>query len=235
MLFVLLPIATFFGYREPMNPSELRVAIATSSPLTASTTTPLPASTTMPVPTQVPPSKVPINIPPTPPIIPIEPVLPKATSTQVRTIGETTLAIQSIPLLFGGTVQAGQSIPIAYLQITNIGSEGALLKGFWIKQNGTAPTESIIGLSTIDDKSGLRGSVGGMEGIILFQNGSGFAPTDAYFAPGQMRLFTIKASMAGNISLYLGTQIVIDLIGLDTTATVREPLPIRGTTWTIVQ
>jgi hypothetical protein len=72
-----------------------------------------------------------------------------------------------------------------------------------------------------------------MGGAALFENGSAFAPTDAYFAPGQMHLFTIKALLTVNTAPYVGTQLMIDLIGVETTAAVRDPFPIRGTTWTI--
>lgn len=160
---------------------------------------------------------------------------PVSTSTESRTVGTTTLAVQSVPLLVGGTAHAGKSVAISYLQITNIGNEGALLKGFWVKQNGSASTTSIIGLSTVDDKGGSRGSVGGIEGFTPFQNGSAFAPTDAFFTPGQMRLFTIKAIMTNAVSAYIGTQLMIDVTSVETTATVKGQFPIRGTTWTIAE
>ncbi len=146
----------------------------------------------------------------------------------------TTFAVSSVPLLFGGTARAATAVPVSYLQITNTGKEPASLKGFWIKQNGSAPTESVIGLSTVDDQGGSRSSVGGTEGSLLFKNGSAFVPTDALFEPGQMRLFTIKAILTGNTSNFLGTQLVIDVTALDANASIQEgSFPIRGTTWTI--
>ena len=159
---------------------------------------------------------------------------PVTTSTESNTVGTTTLAVQSIPLLVGGTVHAGQTVPISYLQITNIGQEGALLKGFWVQQNGSAPVQSVIGLTTVDDQGGSRGSVGGTEGFVLFKDGLAFAPTEiTTFAPGQMRLFTIKAVLVNNVSYYRGTQLMIEVVSIDTNAKVAGSFPIRGTTWTI--
>lgn len=169
------------------------------------------------------------------PVVIAPPLTPTSTSTESNMVGTTTLAVQSIPLLVGGTVHAGQSVAVSYLQITNIGKEGALLKGFWIKQNGSASTTSVTGLSTVDDKGGSRGFSGGVEGSTPFQNGSALAPTDAFFAPGQMKLFTIKAIMTNAISLHVGTQLMIDVTSIETTATVRGQFPIRGTTWTIAE
>ncbi len=158
-----------------------------------------------------------------------------AAGTQVSTIGTTTLVIGSVPLLSGGTAHAGGSVAVSYLQITNVGKECALLKGFWVKQNGSAPVESIIGLTTVDDKGGSRGSTGGIEGATPFQNGLALAPTHALFAPGQMRLFTIKAIITQDVSMYVGLQLMIEVASIETTAAVRGQFPIRGTTWVIAQ
>ena len=57
----------------------------------------------------------------------------------------------------------------------------------------------------------------------------------AYFAPGQIHLFTIKAIMTPNVLPYIGAALMIDVTGIETAATVRDPFPIRGTTWTIAQ
>ena len=194
--------------------------VVTSEPVVLE---PEPASEPKPIPKET----TPVVIPPPPP------PPSTSTSTESNTVGTTTLAIQSIPLLVGGTVHAGKSVAISYLQITNIGKDGALLKGFWVKQNGSASTTSVIGLSTVDDKGGSRGLVGGTEGSTPFQNGLALAPTDAFFAPGQMRLFTIKATMTNTISAHIGTQLMIDVSSIETTATVKGLFPIRGTTWTI--
>lgn len=156
-----------------------------------------------------------------------------STSSVIVTSGDTTLTVSLVPLLSGGTAHAGKAVPVSYLQITNIGKDSATLTGFWIKQNGSASTQSIIGLTTVDDKGGSRGSVGGVEGATPFKDGMAFAPTNATFAPGQMRLFTIKAVLSANISSYIGKQLMIDVTSIETNAKVSGAFPIVGTTWTL--
>ncbi|MDD5050935.1 MAG: hypothetical protein PHV93_04355 [Candidatus Pacebacteria bacterium] len=155
----------------------------------------------------------------------------------VVTHASTTLVVSLVPLLSGGTVHAGKTVPISYLQITNVGKEPASLKGFWLQQNGSAPAQSIIGLSTVDDTGTLRNFSGGIEGSTPFTGNSGFAPSDNItFAPGQMRLFTIKTTITHDVTLYLGTQLKIDVTSIDTNATsVMGRFPIHGTTWTIAK
>lgn len=149
---------------------------------------------------------------------------------------KTTLAVSLVPLLVGGTAHAGGSVPISYLQVTNTGSESATVKGFSVKQNGSAGEMSIIGLTTVDDKNGSRGSVGGVEGTTPFKNGVAFAPvTDAVILPGQMKLFTIKAVLTKNVTAFIGKQLMIDVVSVDTDATVKATFSIRGTTWTIAK
>lgn len=236
-----LSVSSFLGFIPPAVPAHIVIVevepqalhVATSSPIVATTTVQVSKKTT-PVPIQPPAPKV---IPEPSPIV-VSPCQTVSVSTSTAySVGTTTLAIQSVPLLVGGIVHAGESVPISYLQITNIGKECALLTGFWVKQNGSSPAESIVGLSTIDDNGGSRGLVGGTPGATTspFQNGVAIAPTSALFAPGQMRLFTIKAIIASNVSQYAGTQLMIDVSSVVTTASVRGVFPIRGTTWTIAQ
>jgi len=120
-----------------------------------------------------------------------------------------------------------------YLQIENVGTAGAILTGFWVKQNGTAPGEAVVGLTTVDDKGGSRGVNGNKEGETPFQNDIAIAPTDAYFAPGQTRLFTIKAHVSRTVTPYIGMTLMLDVTSIETTATVQGQFPITGTTWTI--
>ena len=147
--------------------------------------------------------------------------------------GGSTLAVSSVPLLFGGMAQGGTSVPVAYLQITNTGEKEVSVKGFWVKQNGTAPAAAIIGLTTVDDQGGSRGSAGGLEGASPFKNDEALAPTDVLFAPGQMRLFTVKAVLSSFVTASLGKQIMIDVTGIETDALLQGQFPLRGTTWTI--
>jgi hypothetical protein len=146
---------------------------------------------------------------------------------------KTTFSVATVPLLTGGIARGGMSVPVSYIQIKNIGPEPATLKGFWIRQNGSAPQQSVIGLSTVDDKGGSRGYTGGVEGATPFKDNMAFAPTDAVFAPGQMKLFTIKAQLGANINSYLGSQLMIDVVSLDANANMSGQFPIRGTTWTL--
>ncbi len=120
------------------------------------------------------------------------------------------------------------------LQVSNVGKGYALIKGFYIKQNGSASVDAIIGLTTVDDKNGSRGSVGGAEGSTPFKNGIAFAPvTNAILAPGEMKLFTIKVVMSSDVADYVNQQLMVDVQSVDTNATVSGAFPIRGTTWTI--
>jgi len=219
-LTLMLPMATFFGHQpvEVAQPLPESTIATTEEALVA-------ASTTVPVP--VPPTPAPPLIPkPVPPPKPIPPVV------EIRDVGDTTLVVETIPLLAGGMVRAGETVPVAYLQITNVGDEGALLRGFWVTQDGSMPEEAVIALSTVDDKGGSRGFVGGTEDAELFKKGEAFAPTDAYFASGQMRLFTIQATMTATLSSYLGTTLTIEVAEMDTTAEVYGSFPLQGTTWT---
>lgn len=152
-----------------------------------------------------------------------------------NTKSDTTFAVALVPLLSGGVVHTSASVPISYLQITNTGKEYASLKGFWVKQNGSASVQSVINFTTIDDKGGSQGSSGGTEGTTPFKNGLAFAPTDAMFAPGQMRLFTIRAVLGNNISSNIGKNLMIDVASIETSARVEGSFPIRGTTWTIAE
>ncbi len=243
---VVLVIGGFIGYEPQPAPPPTDTAAITLAPSDEPVVI-LPVAAAVPEIAPLP-KKVPAPAPISVPAPPVQttttiittttttvppPVAPVAPVVLSRTIGTTTIAIQSVPLLSGGVVHAGEWVPISYLQMTNVGSAGALLKGFKITQNGSAPTESIIGLSTVDDQGGSRGLAGGVEGSVLFENGVALAPTDAYFAPGQMRLFTVKARVRGDVSLVVGTELTLVVSAIETAAAVQGQFPIAGTTWTI--
>lgn len=147
--------------------------------------------------------------------------------------GPTTLRVSNVPLLSGGVAYPGASVPVAYVQVQNTGKNATTLKGFWIEQNGSASVSSVIGLTTIDDKGGLRGATGGTPGATPFVDGKALAPTEALFAPGQMRLFTVRATMAPVLTPYRNTQLNIDVTGIETDAAVTGTFPIPGTIWSI--
>lgn len=140
-----------------------------------------------------------------------------------------TLSVGLVPLLTGGTAKANASVPVSYLQVRNTGTQAATIKGFWVKQNGSANASTILNLSTVDDKGGNRAT----SSAFPFKDGSAFAPSGAMIEPGTTKLFTIKATMAGNIAASLGKDLKIDVTSLDTSGKVTSAFPIRGTTWTI--
>jgi hypothetical protein len=134
-----------------------------------------------------------------------------------------------VPLLGGGTVRAGESVPVAYLQLRNSGTEAAHVTGFTVKQNGTAPASLITSLSTVDDKGGSRATSLSQP----FKSSTGFVPTDALIAPGAVKLFTIKASMSPSLSASIGKNYQLDVIGVTTDGSAKATYPLRGTTWTV--
>ncbi|QQR64554.1 hypothetical protein IPH92_03245 [Candidatus Kaiserbacteria bacterium] len=48
-----------------------------------------------------------------------------------------------------------------------------------------------------------------------------------------MKLFTIKALLASNVSPYLGTQLKLSATDVKNNAKTKSTFPIAGTTWTI--
>jgi|CXWK01.1.fsa_nt_gi hypothetical protein len=155
----------------------------------------------------------------------------KATAHQVKVLS--TLAISPIPLLSGGVVRAGTSVPVSYLQVSNIGQETLLLNSFNLKQNGSAASESVIGLTLIDETDTQRGSVGGVEGFSPFKNNTAVLPANMSFAPGQMRLFTIKATVSSNTNPHVGKHLMLVVDSINTNGFVSGLFPIHGTTWLI--
>lgn len=147
--------------------------------------------------------------------------------------GPTTLRVATVPLLSGGVAYPGASVPVAYLQVLNSGSAATVLRGFTLTQKGNASTNAIIGLSTIDDKGGSVSVTGGVVGQTPFMNGEATVDTEVVFLPGQRKLFTIRAVMAPILTAYRGTQVTLDVTGVETSASVQGIFPIRGTTWVI--
>jgi hypothetical protein len=147
--------------------------------------------------------------------------------------GKSTLVVAPVPLLSGGVAHAGDTVPVSYLQITNVGSATTTLTGFTVVQKGSAPTSAIIGFTTVDDKGGSRGTTGGTEGLTVFTDGTAIAAVNATFAPGQMKLFTVKAVLSKNVSAAIGKTLMLSISGLETPAAAKGSFPISGTTWTI--
>lgn len=147
--------------------------------------------------------------------------------------GSGSFSASAIPLLSGGTAAPGNLVPISYLKLVNTGKATTTLPGVWLKQSGSAPVSTVIGFSTVDDKAVLRTSVGGIEGVTPFKDGLVYVPLNATFAPGQFRIFTIKAQVSRNLVGSIGSTLMLDVASLDTTGTVAGTFPIRGTTWTL--
>ena len=147
--------------------------------------------------------------------------------------GPTSIRVADVPLLSGGNAFGGMSVPVSYIQVTNTGKNATSLRGFKMTQQGSAPGLSVVGFSIIDDKGGSSGFTGGVVGSTPFVNGSATALSDATLLPGQRKLFTIRAIMASTLSGYRGTQLKLDVSGVETEATVSGTFPIRGTTWVL--
>ena len=143
------------------------------------------------------------------------------------------IAVSSIPLLVGGTAKAGTSVPVAYIKVTNTGSSATSISGFTLRQTGLASTDAIIGFSTSDDKGGSRATIGGTEGTKVFKNGVADVPLAATIAPGQFRIFTIKAIVAKSLGSALGKQLMLDVASVDTSASAKGTFPIKGTVWNL--
>jgi hypothetical protein len=147
--------------------------------------------------------------------------------------GPTTLRVSNVPLLSGGVAYPGASVPVTYLQIHNTGVNAATVTGIALEQKGSTDTDAIIGLSVIDDKGVSVAVTGGGAVSTPFSNGEAVASMDAVIAPGQRRLFTIRAMMAPILSSFKSSSIILDVTGVETSASVVGAFPIRGTVWNI--
>lgn len=155
------------------------------------------------------------------------------TTTPAVVKSDTTIVVVPVPLLAGGIARSGATIPLSYLQVINLGKASTTIHGFTVTQHGSAKTESITMLTVSDDSKLLHGSVMTTDGSLVFKNASAFIPIEAVLAPGQMRLFTIKAVLVSNSAPYVGTQLKIDIAGTNTSSSLKNTFPIRGVVWTI--
>ncbi|MEO6536801.1 MAG: hypothetical protein ABIT47_03825 [Candidatus Paceibacterota bacterium] len=206
--------------------------IATTTPEIVATTTVATTTPKAPVVTKV--VKT-VTVVKTPSPVVVPPVVILTPPPPVTVAGYGSLVASAIPLLSGGNARPGSIVAVSYLQINNTGTTTVRLTGFRLKENGSAPDVSIIGLQTVDEKGGSRGLVGGTEATTPFVNGITVATTNAILAPGEMKLFTIKVQLSATAGQYAGSQIIISVTGLEATATTRPTFPIAGTTWTITQ
>ena len=161
-------------------------------------------------------------------------------TTGTFTVGQATSAsassfsVSSIPLLTGGTAAAGSSVPVTYLKIANLSQTPSTMNGITLKQYGSAPTGSVIGFMTSDDKGGSQSTLGGIEGSTPFaKDGTVFIPLKSTFAPGQFRIFTVKAMVSRSAAASAGKNLMLDVQSIDTDGKVAGVFPVRGTTWTL--
>lgn len=141
------------------------------------------------------------------------------------------LSVSALPLLVGGNALPNASVPVAYIKVANPSKEIAYIDGFTLKQNGSANTDSVIGFATSDDKGGSRATITDPK---LFKNGSAFVPLKTEVAPGQVRIFTIKALVNGN-GAQAGKQLMLDVASINTGAKLTAVFPLRGVTWNLVR
>jgi hypothetical protein len=149
-----------------------------------------------------------------------------ATSTLTVGIPEATLSVSAIPLLGGGTAKAGTTVPISYLQVRNVSSSTVAVKGFWVVNNGSAADDAVVAFSSVDDQGNNRTAATG-----TLHNGKAFIPSTSVLAPGERRLFTLKAQIAPTVRT--GTTLMLNVASVDAASGFRGSFPILGTTWAL--
>jgi hypothetical protein len=162
-----------------------------------------------------------------------------ATSTitvgKPKPVAQTTLVVQTVPLLSGGVVKAGRGVAVSYLQVINVGTVPAQLTDFVFHQVGTAPTTAIVGVS-INDELGLsKGSVGNMVSGTPFVGTKVVVPVPVTLAAKESRLFTVRAVVGVNATANIGQTMSLALQSITGNAKIQSTIPVNGVTWTIGQ
>lgn len=132
-----------------------------------------------------------------------------------------------IPLLMGGAAKSYASVPVAYVKLANTGKATTTVSGITLAETGSAPDSVVSGFAVNDDKGGSRATVN-----TTFSKGSAFVPLNAQIAPGQIRIYTIKAVL-GSTAGSLGTQLKINVSGVSASGLVNGKFPLMGTTFTL--
>jgi hypothetical protein len=145
-------------------------------------------------------------------------------------ISTTTFVTEVVPLLSGGTIKVGTTVPISYLQVINIGSSEGLITGFTIKQTGNAAVAKLASISVVSER-GTHAQVHGT----TFKNGIVQVPVSIPIIAGEMLLFTLKTELANDATSEIAKQYKLDVTGVTTNATMQGVFPVRGTTWTVGQ
>jgi hypothetical protein len=146
---------------------------------------------------------------------------------------DTTLAVSGIPLLSGGSAEGGDTVPVAYLKIANVGKVDVEIDGFTVRQNGTASAKSVIGFEVVDGTGTARVTTEGDEGDQPFKDSVALARADVVIPAGGFKLFTIKAILADELGSAVGKSLKIDVTGATSDGKVAGKFPIKGTTWTL--
>lgn len=157
----------------------------------------------------------------------------KKLGTETLVIGEDakggTLSVNSIPLLSGGGTRAGATVPVSYLQVRNTGSASTTLTAFNLVQNGSADPMSVSTLEVVDDRGATRWYTSGLP----WKNKTAPAGLSYTMEPGELRLFTIKATLAPTAMSEAGKNLMLDVASVTSNGTLTSSLPIKGTVWSI--
>ncbi len=150
-------------------------------------------------------------------------------SLYVGNVAIGSLSVSSIPLLAGGMAAPGSTVPISYLNVVNTGKTPVSITGFRVQQTGGTPAGAVSGFSSVDGTGTSRAAT---DGIVTFTNGVGDVPSTAVIAPGERKLFTLKATVSPTAAI--GTQLKLNVVGLDAVVgSLKAAFPILGTTWTV--
>jgi FlaG/FlaF family flagellin (archaellin) len=148
--------------------------------------------------------------------------------------GASTIVVQPIPLLSGGTVKKNQTVSLLYLQVLNVGLQPVTVTGIKMKQTGTAAENTIVTLMAVDDTELHKGQVGKI-GTSPFKSGEALIPITLTIKPKETRLFTLKALLGGDVSDDVGDTLKLVVSGMESQSSVKATFPIKGVTWTIAQ
>lgn len=138
----------------------------------------------------------------------------------------TAFTVSSIPLLAGGTANEGDSVPVAYLQVRNTGKSAAQVKGFSVRQNGTASADVVKSFTVVDGSGDLRVTTDAST-----RGGVTLAKTNISIPAGEFALFTIKANLADSFGSASGKNLKIDVTSAEGAAKTSGKFPIKGVTW----
>lgn len=145
------------------------------------------------------------------------------TKPDAKAAAQGSFSVSLVPLLMGGTTRAGESVPVSYLKVANTSKETQTLTSVTLTQKGSAQADAVARLTIKDDKDGSQGEVA-VSGV------TAVLPTTSVFAPGQMKLFTIRAVLAPGASSQVGRTLQYEVSDISGG---KGAFPIRGTTYTI--